>query len=182
VAPAALVTACAGPVPSLVPLGGVSEPKPEKKRAARSERKTEKPTAASATNDDDDADDTVAVSGDADGGGGPTPAAMASAAASAEAAPPAKIDGEYVGLDVAVYRVEGMPDRTERDPKARTLLRTPDDTSAEVVILDSGTGKEICALEGDRKGNAITLRAGQTCFEQSGGTKMSNVPNSDWTA
>lgn len=164
--------ACGPPVPSLVPLGGVSEPKPEKKRAARAEGKA--PTASEPNRgggeDDIEADDTVAVvSTEADGGApAKTAAETAAARAAAEAAPPAKIDGEYVGNDTAVYRMDGMPDRTERDPKARTLVRTPDDTTAEIVILDSSTGKEICTLEGERKGNAVTLRAGQKCFEQDG--------------
>jgi hypothetical protein len=77
--------------------------------------------------------------------------------------------GDYLGEDVATYRISGLPERTERDPKARVTVKSASDSELLFVLVDSSNGKEICALSGTWKDAAVTMRSGQKCFEQNEG-------------
>jgi hypothetical protein len=81
----------------------------------------------------------------------------------------AELVGDYLGEDVATYRISGLPDRTERDPKARITVKASSGTQILFVLVDSSNGKEICTLSGDLKESAVTIGTGQKCFEQSEG-------------
>lgn len=84
-------------------------------------------------------------------------------------APSAKsFDGQYRGEDQAVYRIRGMPERTERDPNARTTARATSDKTVDFVLVDSSNGKDICTLSSTLKDGTAALTPGQRCFEQSG--------------
>jgi hypothetical protein len=81
----------------------------------------------------------------------------------------AEFVGDYLGEDVATYRISGLPDRTERDPKARITVKESTGTELLFVLVDSSNGKEICTLSGNLKESTVTIRAGQKCFEQNEG-------------
>jgi hypothetical protein len=83
---------------------------------------------------------------------------------------PPDASGEYRGDDVSAYHLEGMPDRTEKDPNARINVRREKDKDLAFVLVDSSNGKDICTLTGTitdtPDGQKTTLAAGQACFEQ----------------
>lgn len=61
-----------------------------------------------------------------------------------------------------------MPERTERDPNARTTAKATSDSTVDFVLIDSSNGKEICTLSSTLKDATATLTPGQRCFEQTG--------------
>ena len=75
--------------------------------------------------------------------------------------------GDYSGEDVAVYHVEGLPDRTEKDPKARMKVTSSSDTTLAFELVDSSNGNEICTLSGTLGEAGVAIAKGQKCFEQS---------------
>jgi hypothetical protein len=76
--------------------------------------------------------------------------------------------GDYTGEDVSTYRIESMPDRTEKDPKARLTVTSSSDTALAFELVDSSNGKEICTLKGTLAEGTATIGKGQKCFEQNG--------------
>jgi hypothetical protein len=76
--------------------------------------------------------------------------------------------GDYLGEDVATYHIESLPDRTEKDPKARLKVTTSSDTALAFELVDSSNGKEICTLNGTLSDTGATIAKGQKCFEQNG--------------
>ena len=81
----------------------------------------------------------------------------------------AEFVGEYLGEDVATYKMSGLPDRTERDPKARITVKASAGTEILFVLVDSSNGKDICTLSGNLKDSNVTIGTGQKCFEQNEG-------------
>ena len=81
----------------------------------------------------------------------------------------AEFVGEYLGEDVATYKMSGLPDRTERDPKARITVKASAGTEIQFVLVDSSNGKDICTLSGNLKDSNVTIVTGQKCFEQNEG-------------
>lgn len=75
--------------------------------------------------------------------------------------------GDYTGEDVGVYRIESLPDRTEKDPKARLKVTSTSDTALAFELVDSSNGNEICTLSGTLGDTGVTIAKGQKCFEQS---------------
>jgi hypothetical protein len=75
--------------------------------------------------------------------------------------------GDYTGEDVAVYHIESMPDRTEKDPKARLRVTSTSDTALAFELVDSSNGNEICTLSGTLGEAGVAIAKGQKCFEQS---------------
>jgi hypothetical protein len=76
--------------------------------------------------------------------------------------------GDYSGEDVATYHIESLPDRVEKDPKARLKVTTSSDTALAFELVDSSNGKEICTLNGTLSDSGATIAKGQKCFEQNG--------------
>jgi hypothetical protein len=76
--------------------------------------------------------------------------------------------GDYSGEDVATYHIESLPDRTEKDPKARLKVTTSSDTALAFELVDSSNGKEICTLNGTLSDTGAAIQKGQKCFEQNG--------------
>jgi hypothetical protein len=76
--------------------------------------------------------------------------------------------GDYSGEDVATYHIESLPDRTEKDSKARLKVTTSSDTELAFELVDSSNGKEICTLNGTLSDTGAAIAKGQKCFEQSG--------------
>jgi hypothetical protein len=77
--------------------------------------------------------------------------------------------GDYAGEDVSTYRLEGIPERVEKDPNAKITVKSPGEPTIELVLVDSSNGKEICTLTATVAGNDAKIAAGQKCFEQDGG-------------
>jgi hypothetical protein len=111
----------------------------------------------------------------------PAPASSSAAASASSASVPAKdahaadvkskvtaaaFVGDYTGEDVATYRIESMPDRTEKDPKARLTVTSSSDTAIAFELVDSSNGKEICTLKGTLGDGTASIEKGQKCFEQ----------------
>ncbi len=74
--------------------------------------------------------------------------------------------GDYSGEDVAVYRIESLPDRTEKDPKAKMKVTSSSDTALAFELVDSSNGNEICTLTATLGDAGVTVAKGQKCFEQ----------------
>jgi hypothetical protein len=167
---------CVSPRPSAEPLGWGPLPpgaasashRPKSRTAARSETK------ARAGNEPTRAPDA--------GGAAPEKTAAAPSGSAAPSPPPSKpgapqpssaavaeFVGDYLGEDVATYRISGLPDRTERDPKARITVKESSGNELSFVLVDSSNGKDICTLSGSLKESSVTIAAGQKCFEQSEG-------------
>ena len=173
---ALMAAQCASQRPSAEPLGWGPLPpgalsashRPKSRNAARSEAKagTDK--------------ERLPVSG-ADAGAPEKAAAAPSASASpgppeskpraSEPSSPAVAEflGDYFGEDVATYKMTGLPDRTERDPKARITIKASAGTELLFVLVDSSNGKDICTLSGTVKESTANIAAGQKCFEQTEG-------------
>jgi hypothetical protein len=112
---------------------------------------------------------------DATGDAGAPPASDAGIAIAADAGreagagavdPPADaaFAGEYKGEDVAVVRLQGMPDKSERDPNARIQVVDGTNGAMTFTLINSANGSPLCALRGKRAGSSATVEAGQTCF------------------
>lgn len=81
---------------------------------------------------------------------------------------PVNWPGEYVGEDVSEITSDAMPNRTDRDPKARTRIEQKRPTQLVVVIVDSASGNPMCSLDADVTGAEATLRPQQSCFGEEG--------------
>lgn len=103
------------------------------------------------------------------GSASPASAALASAGAPPKSEAVASFVGEFAGEDVATYRISGLPDRTERDPKARIDVKTSEGGDLLFVLIDSSNGKDICTLSGTVKDSTANIGPGQKCFEQNEG-------------
>ncbi|HMR10435.1 MAG TPA: hypothetical protein PKA88_31880, partial [Polyangiaceae bacterium] len=173
-----LPVACAGPLPSERPLGKgplfTAEEKQRKKRAA--ERETAlanapdappKPTAQ--------APKARPKSKSSDAGAGDAPKAVATSTADAPkgdaAKPPATsvaYAGVYVGQDTSLYKLSGLPDRSETDANAKTRVEDRPDGGVFLIPVDSSSGKDICKLHATVKNKSqktFEINKGQRCFE-----------------
>lgn len=77
--------------------------------------------------------------------------------------------GDFRGEDVSTYKLEGMPEREDRDPNARITVKSSSDNALDIVLVDSSNGKDICTLTATIGDLGATIAAGQKCFEQTGG-------------
>jgi hypothetical protein len=168
------LVACA-PSPSTQPLGwgplspGMRMDTPRQHPAPRAQRSTHEPTEEGQTTPSTASTETKVAE---------QPAAEAPKPAASEAPktePPkgkvapsaAAFVGEYTGEDVAVYHIESLPDRTEKDPKARMRVTSSSDTALAFELVDSSNGNEICTLTGTLGEAGVSIAKGQKCFEQS---------------
>ncbi len=167
---------CGGPRPSTEPLGWGPLPPGAASASARPKSRTAKPNETKAQRTAE------AVSAPDAGSAGPEKTAAAPSSSAPQGAPPpksspsppsssgvAELVGDYSGEDVATYRIAGLPDRKERDPKARITVKESAGDELLFVLVDSSNGKDICTLSGALKEFVATIAAGQKCFEQSEG-------------
>lgn len=161
---------CGGPTPSREPLGWgklpegarILEPPATPRRTASRRADVRKPATPSGSSDAK-----PVVNDDRPDGGAPARASSTSSAGGTSGSTAADaFAGEYRGEDTAVYRLAGMPDRTEHDPNARTAARVVSADSVDFVIIDSSNGKELCTLASKLEQGVATIRPGQSCFEQ----------------
>jgi hypothetical protein len=101
-----------------------------------------------------DADDAAAES--------PGPAASASAPSSAPKA--ATFKGLYAGTDIATYRFDGRPDQRQEDDKAKIRVEADGDDAISIVIINSDTGEDMCALSASISGKVATVTSSEPCF------------------
>src|SRR5262245_3971669 len=99
----------------------------------------------------------------------PKPPESKLGAVQASSASLAEFVGEYLGEAVATYRITGLPERTERDPKARVTVKASTSPELLFVLVDSSNGKDICTLSGTMKDSKVSIGSGQKCFEQNEG-------------
>jgi hypothetical protein len=175
------VAACASQLPSERPLGigplARMRPPAEPSGPPVTMPGAAAPTMIETDDDDDgDGDDTREKLGSGSGSATEAPDAGIASTKDAGAAPapstpssaPATgtVDfvGNYAGLDVSVYRVDGTQIREEKDPKALMSVKKNGSRLA-VVIVASNTGDPLCTLNGDQKGDTVTLASGQQCPE-----------------
>lgn len=167
---------CVGPRPSAEPLGWGPLPpgamsashRPKSRKATPSETKARARTEPASAPDAGGAEpEKTAAAPSGSASQGPPQSKPGASQPSSPAV--AEFVGDYLGEDVATYRMSGLPDRTERDPKARITVKESTGTALLFVLVDSSNGKEICTLSGDLKEAAVTIGAGQKCFEQSEG-------------
>lgn len=72
--------------------------------------------------------------------------------------------GEYLGEDTMVIRLPGMPERTETDDKARTLVKQDQPDRITVSIINSANGDVICSFGAKVNGDRATVDADAECF------------------
>jgi hypothetical protein len=82
--------------------------------------------------------------------------------------PDAEFAGEFAGEDVSIIRIDGLPERTERDPKARTNVRQSADDRIEIILINSANGDPLCTMTADVSGQEAEVGAGQSCFGEGG--------------
>lgn len=173
-----LLVACAGPLPSEVPLGKgplfTAEAKQREKRAAeREEARANAPDAPPKTIAQAPKAQPKSTSSDAGAGGAPNAAATSSAdpPKGDGAKPPATsvaYAGMYVGRDTSLYKLSGLPDRSETDANAKTRVEDRPDGGVFLIPVDSSNGKDICKLHATVKSKSqktFEINKGQRCFE-----------------
>ncbi len=178
-----IAQSCAGPLPSTAPLG--LGPLAKAEAVEREKREAEREAALASGDAGADAAGPKApgaASGTASGAGGADPGAgsdagAATAAAAAEAgtdtsdkAPAAKavFAGVYVGEDTSLFKLSGLPDRSEADSNAKTRVEDRADGNVNIIPVDSSNGKDICTLEAvvkDKTKKLFEIKRGQSCFE-----------------
>ncbi len=72
--------------------------------------------------------------------------------------------GNYAGEDVSAFVVDGTQIREEKDPKALMTVKK-NGSRLSLVIVASNTGDPLCTLDGNQKGDTVTLVSGQQCPE-----------------
>lgn len=170
----ATAAACGPGLPSMEPLG--SGPLAEREPAAGA-RRIRPPADAGAKVDaapepaPEVRDASVGADAAGDGGGDADDAARDGGDAEpvdADAPDAAPLDfaGEFSGEDTSTIRIEGMPDRTEHDPKARTRVEQSSPTSIELILINSANGDPLCTLKATVAGNEAVVNAGQMCFSE----------------
>lgn len=178
-----LVTACARPIPSLVPLGEgplsrAHAPETERVKSSATAKLPHAGSTKEASEGTKDRDPT-----DTEGKGEEESSATKQAVDAEskkqkdkdkekdkEKAPEksgksetATWDGEYAGEDVSTYRFEGAPDRVQRDANAKTRVKREDNV-VHLTIVDSSNGKDLCTFNGKVEKMTATIDAGQECF------------------
>ena len=179
-----LIASCGAPLPSTTPLGEGPKVAAEKQTREREARALEARRSESAP-------DAGAPSSPSPEPAKPKNAPVAKAEdADADAATPSEADkpgaaskpagavvlaGLYAGSDSSTFRLSGMPERTEKDPKAKTRVSDKSDGSVDLIAIDSSNGKDICTLHATPKGKdrkEFTVTPGQHCFESGAGMSL----------
>lgn len=89
------------------------------------------------------------------------------AAPSTPAAPP-NFPGLYAGDDIATFRLPGLPDREQRDDKAKIRIEKASGENVRIVLVNSDDGSDLCTLVARVDGNAAILEKPQPCFGSGG--------------
>jgi hypothetical protein len=76
--------------------------------------------------------------------------------------------GLYAGQDVAIFRLTGFPERTQRDDKAKIRIKTSAPGVLSITLINSENGTDLCELAAKIEGKAALLEPGQPCFQSEG--------------
>jgi hypothetical protein len=76
-----------------------------------------------------------------------------------------EVAGVYDGSDETRYVLDGAPERTEKDPNARTRVDFAEH-AVSFTLVDSSNGNDICTLRGVEGPAAVTIEPEQECFSQ----------------
>jgi hypothetical protein len=167
---------CAQELPSTVPLGAGPRAEPDRGETEVASAKPHKPAPPPEAETPDTGAPLDAGSPtvpDASLADTSTDAGTTDASDAAPDAASVVFAGLYAGSDVTIFRVTGVPERTEPDPNAKTRVeqRAPDRIA--ITLVNSRTGDPICTLDATVSGNVGTLTPGQTCFSE--GVLVPNV-------
>jgi hypothetical protein len=166
--PLALVTAAAcAPHPSSVPLGlgalALAEQNAELQAAATQRRQkparsrarvaeasgASEPVAQAKADDadeDEKSDDDADEKSDTKHGAGPA------------------LEGMYAGADVAVFRLSGLPEREQKDDKAKIRIDKASGGNVSITLINSEDGSDLCELMARVEGHAALIESAQPCF------------------
>jgi hypothetical protein len=73
-------------------------------------------------------------------------------------------EGLYAGDDIAVYRIAGIPDREERDDKAKIRIEAGSGDSINITLINSADGSDLCQLVARVEGHTALIENAQPCF------------------
>jgi hypothetical protein len=90
--------------------------------------------------------------------------------------------GRFMGPDVTVFRIAGFPDRTEKDPNAKTNVEHKSKGGLAITLIDSSNGTPICTLNAELTNDkSARIAAGQACFGGSGMTALLRSGTAEFT-
>jgi hypothetical protein len=174
----AIAIACVPGLPSSEPLGRGPLAEPEPDPNSHRSRPEDAHQAADAQRDAEleagtsdagvDADD-AEPNADADADASDATESDADAARDADGSSDGGIidfAGEYLGEDVSIIDIDGLPKRTERDPNARTNVEQSADDRLEIILINSANGDPLCSIEAKVVGSEAVVTPGQTCFSE----------------
>jgi hypothetical protein len=73
-------------------------------------------------------------------------------------------EGMYAGTDIAVYRSTGLPEREDRDDKAKIRIEKAAAGSVSITLINSDDGSDLCEIVARVEGNAALIESAQPCF------------------
>jgi hypothetical protein len=162
-----VVLGACGPAASTTPLGlgplAVAELQAQPSRRAKPEAPAAKPPSpapvpnvAEAADTEDDSSEPVVGS---ESGGDAAPGEPASSPA---------FEGLYAGVDIAVFRLSGFPEREQRDEKAKIRIEKAAAGSVSITLINSEDGSDLCELTARVDGSAALIESAQPCFSDGG--------------
>jgi hypothetical protein len=85
-----------------------------------------------------------------------------------QAARPPAFEGLYAGDDIAVFRISGLPEREQRDDKAKIRIEPGSADNINVTLINSEDGSDLCQLVARIEGHAALIESAQPCFSDGG--------------
>jgi hypothetical protein len=73
-------------------------------------------------------------------------------------------EGLYAGVDVAVFRLTGFPEREQRDDKAKIRIEAASGGNVGITLINSEDGSDLCELIARVEGNSALIESAQPCF------------------
>jgi len=77
-------------------------------------------------------------------------------------------EGMYAGDDIAVFRITGLPEREQRDDKAKIRIEKNGETAVTITLINSEDGSDLCSLAARVEGNSALIESAQPCFSDGG--------------
>ena len=77
-------------------------------------------------------------------------------------------EGLYAGSDIAVFRITGLPEREQRDDKAKIRIDKTSETAVTITLINSEDGSDLCSLAARVEGNSALIESAQPCFSDGG--------------
>jgi hypothetical protein len=77
-------------------------------------------------------------------------------------------EGLYAGDDIAVFRITGLPEREQRDDKAKIRIEPGSADNINITLINSEDGSDLCQLVARIDGHAALIETAQPCFSDGG--------------